>query len=111
MTKNTKFVGLDVHAATVVIAVGEEGGEVRSLGTVANEIGAIRRVLGKLGKPDQLRVRYEAGPTGFALYWDFSRLGDAVPLVGARLEPELQRVIVAVPAEASKPGEPDAGNL
>jgi hypothetical protein len=32
MTKNIKFVGLDVHAATVVIAVAEEGGEVRSLG-------------------------------------------------------------------------------
>jgi transposase len=48
MTKNIKFVGLDVHAATVVIAVAEEGGEVRSLGTVANEIGAIRRVLGSL---------------------------------------------------------------
>ncbi len=75
MTKNIKFVGLDVHAATVVIAVAEEGGEVRSLGTVANEIGAIRRVLGKLGKKEQLRVCYEAGPTGFALYWELTRLG------------------------------------
>jgi hypothetical protein len=55
MTKNIKFVGLDVHAATVVIAVAEMGGEVRSLGTVAHEIGAIRRVLGKLGKKEQLR--------------------------------------------------------
>ena len=67
MTKNIKFVGLDVHAATVAIAVAEMGGEVRSLGVVANEVGAIRRVLGKLGKKEQLRVCYEAGPTGYAL--------------------------------------------
>ncbi len=77
MTKNTKFVGLDVRAATVTIAVAESSGEVRSLGTVANEVGAIRRVLGKLGKKEDLRVCYEAGPTGFALYWEFTRLGVA----------------------------------
>ena len=37
MTKNIKLVGLDVHAATVAIAVAEMVGEVRSLGTVAHE--------------------------------------------------------------------------
>ena len=41
MTKNIKFVGLDVHAATVAIAVAETGGEVRSLGKVAHEVTAI----------------------------------------------------------------------
>jgi len=65
MTKNTKFVGLDVDAATVAIAAADDmGGEVRSLGTVAHELSAIVRVLGKLGKSEQLRVCYEAGPTG-----------------------------------------------
>lgn len=52
MTKNIKLVGLDVHAATVTIAVVETSGEVRSLGTVAHEVSAIRRVLGKLGKSE-----------------------------------------------------------
>ncbi len=89
MTKNIKFVGLDVHAATVVIAVAEEGGEVRSLGTVANEIGAIRRVLGKLGKKEQLRVCYEAGPTGFALYWELTRLGIECVVIAPSLIPKV----------------------
>jgi transposase len=30
--KRVKFVGLDVHAETIAIAVAEPGGEVRSLG-------------------------------------------------------------------------------
>ena len=88
MTKNIKFVGLDVHAATVAIAVAEIGGEVRSLGTVAHEMGAIRRVLGKLGKQEQLRVCYEAGPTGFALYWELTRLGIECIVVAPSLIPK-----------------------
>ncbi len=83
-----QVVGLDVHAATVAIAVAEMGGEVRSLGVVANEVGAIRRVLGKLGKKEQLRVCYEAGPTGYAPYWELSRLGIECIVVAPSLIPK-----------------------
>ncbi len=31
----------------------------------------------KLGPPEQLRVCYEAGPTGYALYWQLMQLGVA----------------------------------
>ncbi len=86
--KNIKFVGLDVHAATVAIAVAETGGEVRSLGKVAHEVSAIRRVLGKLGKKEQLRVCYEAGPSGFALYWELTRLGFGCIVVAPSLIPK-----------------------
>jgi transposase len=34
--KNVRFVGLDVHAQTIAVAVAEAGGEVRSLGMIAN---------------------------------------------------------------------------
>jgi len=34
-----------------------------------------RRLIGKLGKPEQLRVCYEAGPTGYVLYWQLTQLG------------------------------------
>ena len=88
MGKNIKFVGLDVHAATVAIAVAEMGGEVRSLGVVKHEIGAIRRVLGKLGKKEQLRVCYEAGPTGFALFWELTQLGIECMVVAPSLIPK-----------------------
>jgi transposase len=33
--KNVRFVGLDVHAETIAVAVAEVSGEVRSLGGVA----------------------------------------------------------------------------
>ena len=34
MTKGTRFVGLDVHAATIAVAVAEPTGEVRGMGTI-----------------------------------------------------------------------------
>ena len=34
MAKNTRFVGLDVHAETIAVAVAEGRGQVRALGTI-----------------------------------------------------------------------------
>lgn len=61
---NLRFVGLDVHAQTITAAVAEPNGEVRSLGTIANRVESVRKLLKKLGTPGRLRVCYEAGPTG-----------------------------------------------
>ena len=58
MAKNTRFVGLDVHAETIAVAVAEGRGQVRSLGTIPNRGDAVERVLKKLGKPNELRVCY-----------------------------------------------------
>jgi len=33
----SRFVGLDVHAATIAVAVAERGGEVRFLATIPNQ--------------------------------------------------------------------------
>ncbi len=33
---NVRFVGLDVHAETIAVAVAEPGGEVRSVGMIPN---------------------------------------------------------------------------
>jgi hypothetical protein len=65
--KKIRFVGLDVHAETITVAVAEPDGEVRSLGTIPNREESVRKLVKKLGSPEQLRACYEAGPTGYRL--------------------------------------------
>jgi transposase len=85
--KNVRFVGLDVHAATIAVAVAEVGGEVRGLGVIPNRPESVRRLMVKLGKPESLRVCYEAGPTGYVLYWQLSELGVHCDVVAPTLVP------------------------
>jgi transposase len=85
--RNVRFVGLDVHAQTIAVAVAEAGGEVRSLGVVPNSAEALSRLIRKLGKPEQLRVCYEAGPTGYVLYWQLTKLGVRCEVVAPTLIP------------------------
>jgi transposase len=87
MAKNTRFVGLDVHAETIAVAVAEGRGKVRALGTIPNRPEAVRRLLGKLCKPGELRVCYEAGPTGYALYWQLTAMGIACEVIAPSLAP------------------------
>ena len=63
-----RFVGLDVHAETVAVAVAEPNGEVRSLGLIPNRPESIRQLVRKLQPVEQVRFCYEAGPTGYVLY-------------------------------------------
>jgi transposase len=87
MSKDTRFVGMDVHADTIAVAVAEGRDRVRSLGIVPNRPEAIRRLLGKVGKLVSLRVCYEAGPTGYALYWQLTKLGVHCDVIAPSLVP------------------------
>jgi transposase len=82
-----RFVGLDVHADTIAAAVADPGGEVRSLGVIPNRLESIRKLLAKLGPASNLRACYEAGPTGYVLYWQLAALGVACEVIAPSLVP------------------------
>jgi|GEM_PF-2958680 hypothetical protein len=44
MRNKVRFLGLDVHAETIAVAVAETDGEVRSLGTIPNRAEPIRKL-------------------------------------------------------------------
>lgn len=99
-----RFVGLDVHAETIAAAVAEPSGEVRSLGVIANRPEAIRRLVRKLGPAEELRFCYEAGPTGYVLYWQLAALGVRCEVVAPSLVP-------SKPGDRVKTDRRDAGRL
>lgn len=89
MKKYSKYVGLDVHAESIAIAVAEHGrtGEVRALGTIPNEAGALKKALAKIGKSGEMLVCYEAGPCGYGIYWLLKDLGIDCVVVAPTLIP------------------------
>jgi transposase len=88
MRAKLRFLGMDVHAETIAVAIAESDGEVRSLGMIANREDSIRKFIKKLGSPEQLRACYEAGPTGFVLYWQLAQLGVECAVIAPTLVPK-----------------------
>ncbi len=84
MKEKLRFLGLDVHAETIAVAVAEPEGEVRSLGTIPNRAESIRKMIKKLGPAEKLRACYEAGPTGYVVYWQLAELGIQCEVVAPR---------------------------
>jgi len=58
------FVGLDVHADTIAVAVAESGGEIHTHGVIPNRLESIRKLVGKLGLVKQLKGVMRPDPEG-----------------------------------------------
>jgi transposase len=86
ITTMRRFVGLDVHADTISVAIAEKD-VVRSLGTIPNREDSVRRLVRKLNEGGEWAACYEAGPTGYTLYWVLSKLGIACEVIAPSLVP------------------------
>jgi transposase len=88
MSQVSKFVGLDVHKATVVVAVAKrDGGAAESLGTIPNEPEAVAKLLRKLGPVEDSLWCYEAGPCGYELQRLLTKMGAVCVVVAPSLIP------------------------
>ncbi|QDA35819.1 IS110 family transposase (plasmid) [Paracoccus liaowanqingii] len=84
------FIGLDVHKATIAVAIarGERGGEVRHWGTIPNRADHVRKFAEKLGGDGrQLYFCYEAGPCGYGLHRQLTEIGHDCMVVAPSLIP------------------------
>src|SRR3954451_8430958 len=87
---DTTFVGLDVHKATVCIAVaeGDRGGEVRQLGVFENRPEILNKVVSRLSNGGRrLSFCFEAGPCGYGLHRLLTGYGHECVVVAPSLIP------------------------
>jgi transposase len=82
-----RFVGLDVHADTISAAVAEREAVVRDLGTIPNREEGVRKLAKKLTEGGTWAACYEAGPTGYTLYWQLTKLGIPCVVIAPTLVP------------------------
>lgn len=86
---NQVYVGLDVHKATIAVAVARTGrGDPYYHGTIENSAVALRKLLKQLSQSGEaLSFCYEAGPCGYGLYRDLTALGHGCEVVAPSLIP------------------------
>jgi hypothetical protein len=68
-------------------SIAEPDGEVRSLGMIPNRLESVGELLKKLGPVEKLRACYEAGSTGYVLYWQLAELGVQCEVIAPSLIP------------------------
>jgi len=91
MSKEVLYLGLDVHAENIAVAIAGAGrdGEVRNYGDIPNTFHSVEKLLRKLGHPDkELRACYEAGPCGFVLARFLKKKGIACDVIAPSLTPK-----------------------
>ena len=80
MEQPTRFVGMDVHKDTIVVAVTAAGdvGKATFYGTIPNTTAALEKLVTRLRAAGSgpLKFCYEAGPCGYGMHRTLTRLGE-----------------------------------
>lgn len=88
MKLTVRYLGLDVHADTIVIAVAEEGrAPAKVLATIPHCWKTLHARLKVLAAQGQLLICYEAGPTGYVLYRKLRSAGFDAQVIAPSLIP------------------------
>jgi transposase len=83
------FVGLDVHKDSIAVAVAEAGRTpARLIGSIAHDVGKLRKLLARFGDAARVQVVYEAGPTGYGLQRELARRGYPCQVIAPSLIPK-----------------------
>jgi len=91
LMEHTRFVGLDIHKERLSISVAESGrsGTVEYLGEIANDPGAISKLCERLRHSGKaLAFCYEAGPCGYGVHRQITKLGHRCDVVAPSLIPK-----------------------
>ncbi|MGH3574145.1 MAG: IS110 family transposase [Pseudonocardiaceae bacterium] len=88
MSQRTRFLGRDVHAKTIAVAIADDAGPPEDYDAIANDPGALRKLVVRVGGDGvRLVAAYEAGATGFALHRQLTTLGLECTVVAPSLIP------------------------
>lgn len=90
MTTTVRYVGLDVHKDTIVIAIAEEGRQGASVWETIpyDEVRLVKALRLLTGQGQTLKVCYEAGPTGYGIHRLLSEAGIDCAVVAPSLIPK-----------------------
>lgn len=91
MEQPTRFVGMDVHKDTIVVAVTATGevGKATPYGTFPNTAAALEKLVKRLRQAGSGPVRfcYEAGPCGYGVHRTLAKLGEGCMVVAPSMIP------------------------
>lgn len=88
MKASLRYIGLDVHQASITLAVADAGrGPAEVLATILNDYQKLLQLLDNLGPKERLRLCYEAGPTGYGLARRLNELGYCCEVISPSLVP------------------------
>jgi transposase len=91
MDQPTRFIGMDVHKDTIVVAVTAMGevGKATFYGTIPNTAAALENMVKRLrpSGSEALKFCYEAGPCGYGVHRTLTRLGEDCMVVAPSMIP------------------------